>query len=237
MTDDFEFDALESEVRRRFDTLDVSQEDPDAILDAMRPRLRRAQRNHRIATFAAATFVMVAAVVLGLAAFRGSDTGSVRITPPATHSPSVSTTTAPPDQGTPQVSNPDENGGSGQNDNGGSGQNDDATGGTQPEPSGTGAPSGGTAPEPVPVPTTTTPTTTTPTSTDTPYTSAGGAIVVHRSGSTISLGSSSPAAGYTPEVHDNGPTRVEVRFDNGQTEWRIRVDLVNGELQAETTQH
>ena len=76
-----------------------------------------------------------------------------------------------------------------------------------------------------------------PASSDTPYTSAGGSIVVHRSGSTISLGSSTPAAGYTQEVHDNGPTRVEVRFDNGQTEWRIRVDLVNGELEAETTQH
>jgi hypothetical protein len=62
-------------------------------------------------------------------------------------------------------------------------------------------------------------------------------MVVHRSGSTISLGSSTPATGYTQEVHDNGPTRVEVRFSNGQTEWRIRVDLVNGELEAETTQH
>ncbi len=225
MTDDFEFDALESEVRRRFDTLDVSQEDPDAVLDAMRPRLRRAQRNHRIATFAAATFVMVGAVVLGLAAFRGSDTARVRVTPPASNAPSVSTTTTVlPDQGTPTVSTPN---GSDDSEQGGS----VPTGGTQPEPTGTGAPSGGTAPEPVTVPTTT------PTTSDTPYTSAGGAIVVHRSGSTISLGSSSPAAGYTAEVHDNGPTRVEVRFNNGSTEWRIRVDLVNGELEAETTQH
>ena len=76
-----------------------------------------------------------------------------------------------------------------------------------------------------------------PVTSDTPYASAGGSIVVHRSGSAISLGSSTPAAGYTQEVHDNGPTRVEVRFDNGQTEWRIRVELVNGELEAETTQH
>ena len=37
-------------------------------------------------------------------------------------------------------------------------------------------------------------------------------------------------AGFTAEVHDNGPTRVEVRFSNGQTEWRIRVDVVNGAL-------
>ena len=55
--------------------------------------------------------------------------------------------------------------------------------------------------------------------------------------STVSLASSSPAAGFTAEVHDNGPTRVEVRFSNGQTEWRIRVDVVNGALQPEITQH
>ena len=53
----------------------------------------------------------------------------------------------------------------------------------------------------------------------------------------VSLASSSPAAGFTAEVHDNGPTRVEVRFSNGQTEWRIRVDVVNGALQPEITQH
>jgi hypothetical protein len=52
-----------------------------------------------------------------------------------------------------------------------------------------------------------------------------------------SLVSSSPAAGYSAEVHDNGPTRVEVRFSNGQTEWRIRVEVANGVLQPETTQH
>ena len=204
MTDDFEFDPLESELRRRFDTLEAGQVDPDLVLDAMRPRLRRAQRNRRIMTSAAASLAVAAVVVVGLTAFRDSDTGSVRVTPPATHSPAVSTTNAAPDQGTPAVSAPD--------DNVGSGQSDDAS-------------------EPVAEQTTT------PVSSDTPYASAGGSIVVHRSGSAISLGSSTPAAGYTKEVHDNGPTRVEVRFNNGQTEWRIRVDLVNGTLQAETTQH
>ena len=39
-------------------------------------------------------------------------------------------------------------------------------------------------------------------------------------------------SGTTP-----GPDRVEVRFTNKTTEWRIRVDLVNGELVEETTQH
>jgi hypothetical protein len=228
MTDDFEFDPLESELRRRFDTLEPAREDPEAVLDAMRPRLRRAQRNHRILTSAAATFVVVVALVVGLAAFRGSDTGRIRVTPPASQTPSASTTTTtttvPPDQGMPNVSTPD-----GADDSGPTGAA--PTGGTQPEPTGTSAPTGDTAPEPAPE------STTTPPSSDTPYTSPGGSIVVHRSGSTISLGSSAPAAGYTQEVQDNGPTRAEVRFNNGQTEWRIRVDLVNGELQAETTQH
>ena len=53
----------------------------------------------------------------------------------------------------------------------------------------------------------------------------------------VSLASSAPPPGYTAEVHDNGPTRVEVRFNNGQTEWRIRVDVVNGSSSPEITQH
>ena len=64
------------------------------------------------------------------------------------------------------------------------------------------------------------------------YSSAGGSIVVNFDGSTVSLASSSPAAGFTAEVHDNGPSRVEVRFTNGATEWRIRVDVENGALVA-----
>lgn len=225
MTDEFDLDPMERELRRRFDQLGAT-DDPDTVLDALRPRLRRAQRTHRIVTAAAATMVVIAAVVVGLAAFRGSDTGSVRITPPASNSPSVSTTTPPPaDPATPTVSTPDDPGQTGTV----------PIGGTLPDSSGTSTPTSspavGITPEAAPEPTTT------PVSSDTPYSSAGGSIVVHRSGSTISLGSSTPATGYTQEVHDNGPTRVEVRFNNGQTEWRIRVDLVNGELEPEITQH
>ena len=53
----------------------------------------------------------------------------------------------------------------------------------------------------------------------------------------MKLSKTAAAPGYTPEVHDNGPSRVEVRFDNGQTEWRIRVELANGQLTPEVTQH
>ena len=69
------------------------------------------------------------------------------------------------------------------------------------------------------------------------FSSVGGSIVVSVNGSSISLASSSPAAGFGAEVHDNGPTRVEVRFTSGGTEWRIRVELGSGGLTSEVTQH
>jgi hypothetical protein len=73
------------------------------------------------------------------------------------------------------------------------------------------------------------------------FSSVGGSIVVAVNGSSISLASSNPAAGFGAEVHDNGPTRVEVRFfgtgTNGGTEWRIRVELGSGGLTSEVSQH
>ena len=199
--------------------LDAAPDDPDAVLDAMRPRLRRAQRNHRIATSAVATLVLVGALVVGFAAFRGSDTGSVRITPPAGSSPSVPTTTAaPPDPGDADGLDPRRGRQLGR---------PTATArrpvGRSPSPPVPAHPRAGPRlrrrhPRPEP--------TTVPTTSDTPR-SRRPAV---RSwspvdGSSISLGSSTPAAGFGAEVHDNGPTRVEVRFTNGRTEWRIRVEL------------
>jgi hypothetical protein len=87
------------------------------------------------------------------------------------------------------------------------------------------------------VPTTTNGAPSSPADQETSYSSDGGSIVVTFAGGEVSLSSSSPAAGYTAEVHDNGPARVEVRFSNGQTEWRIRVDVVDGQLVPEVTQH
>ena len=69
------------------------------------------------------------------------------------------------------------------------------------------------------------------------FTSDRGAITVTLADSVLSPSSSTPAAGFAPEVHDNGPDRVEVRFFAGGTEWRIRVDAVNGQLVPEITQH
>jgi hypothetical protein len=69
------------------------------------------------------------------------------------------------------------------------------------------------------------------------FASAGGSIVVARDDGSISLASSTPAAGFGVEVHDNGPTRVEVRFTSGDTKWRIRIELAGGQLTSEVTQH
>ncbi len=92
-----------------------------------------------------------------------------------------------------------------------------------------------TEPEAAPGPATTTPAAT---AVDQSYTSDGGSIIVTLVNGQVSLTGSSPAPGFTEEVHDNGPTRVEVRFNNGQIEWRIRVDVVNGSsVQPEITQH
>jgi hypothetical protein len=69
------------------------------------------------------------------------------------------------------------------------------------------------------------------------FSSVGGSIVVAVNGSSLSLVSSSPAVGFGAEVHDNGPSRVEVRFTNGDTEWRIRIELGSGGLTSEITSH
>ena len=73
---------------------------------------------------------------------------------------------------------------------------------------------------------------------DQAFSSAGGSITVTVANGAVSLASSSPAAGFAAEVHDNGPSRVEVRFfSSGGQEWRIRVELGSGGLTSEITQH
>jgi hypothetical protein len=150
----------------------------------------------------------------------GGGTGSVR-TPPAgggrNPDDGALTTTVPQ----PTVTTVDDHG------SGGSGADD-----TVPAPTAdTGAATPGASPVPETVPTSA------PTPTTMSYSSAGGSIVVNFDGSSVSLASNSPAGGFTAEVHDNGPSRVEVRFTNGQTEWRIRVDVDNGALVPEISQH
>jgi hypothetical protein len=240
MIEDARPDPLERELQRHFDAIGAPTEDPDAVLDSMRPRLRRAQRNHRLLNGAVAAVVVAGALVVALLVFgSGSDPGRHVRVPPANPSPRVTTTT-------PGVSGPEPvpaptipTGGEQSGQVGTTGDQDGAEpatpqAGTAPGPAARTpnvAPSPSPAAQPAPAPTTVPPVS------DTPFSSPDGSIVVHRSGNTISLASSGPSGGFTQEIHDNGPTRVEVRFNDGNAEWRIRVDLINGQLQAETTQH
>jgi hypothetical protein len=225
MTDDLSFDApdaFDDELRRRFSGSAPAGSDPDLVLDAMRPQLARA-RTRRRASFASA-IAGVAVIVVALAFVLGGGGGSSSVhTPPATEGP---VRTVPPAPTTAGV------GGSVTPDTVADGSNGGATIGSEP----TGPASADDSPQ------TSTPTEVTPPTqavpADTPYSSEGGSIVVHFENGQVSLVSSSPATGYSAEIHDNGPTRVEVRFNNGQIEWRIRVDVVNGALgQPEITQH
>ncbi len=100
---------------------------------------------------------------------------------------------------------------------------------TTPGPTVPTTPGAGTVPAPAPTPAP---------AVEQAFASAGGSITVTVANGAVSLASSSPAAGFRAEVHDNGPSRVEVRFfaSSGQ-EWRIRIELRGGGLTSEITEH
>ena len=218
MNDDF-FDPIDSELRRRFDAASPrTPGDPDAVLDDLRPQLRRARTRHRAALGGMAAGAVALIAVAGFALTGGSSNPNVH-TPPASHSsipePDVSTPTVPsmPDAGVLKESGT----------NGGGSRNDGASpGGTgSSESSGSTGDSGSDA----------TPTTVAA-SGQSSYSSAGGSITVQFSGGQVSLVSATPNAGLTDEVHDDGPDRVEVRFFDGsdQEVSRIRVEVMDGAL-------
>jgi len=218
MSDETMFDVLDTELRRRFEALPGGPLDTNAVLDSMRPRLQRAKRRHRLMIAGAATLALEAVAALALVAMGPHSDNSVGVRPsrgpetttsvaPRPSTPSTTAGTTTP----PRTSDPRR----------------------APAPP-SSAPASGTS---ATTPSTVVPTTSAAVSNDTTYSSAGGSIVVHNTGSAISLVSGTPSSGFGVEIHDNGPTRVEVRFNNGSTEWRIRVDLVNGQLQPQITQH
>ncbi len=54
----------------------------------------------------------------------------------------------------------------------------------------------------------------------------------------LRLDSSTPAAGYQTEIHSQAPDDVEVRFNNGSREFRIRIRVKDGVVQpAEITEN
>jgi hypothetical protein len=216
MSDELHRDAIDDELARRFGAPDSSGADPDVVLDAMRPRMERARTRRRasIASAIAGTAMVAVALVLVLSG-GGGGTNSVH-TPPASNAPIHTLPPAPSTTDTGGSVTPD------------APADDHEDSVDVPPTTADGSTSSRTPEETPPAP---------EVPPDSTYTSAGGSIVVHFAGGAVSLVSSAPAAGYSAEVHDNGPTRVEVRFSNGSTEWRIRVDVVNGALQPEITQH
>lgn len=218
-------DPFDDELRRRLGAGAHHDPDPDVVLDGLRPRFERA-RTQRRAAFASAGAALVAVVVTLVVVLGGGGGGGSSVhTPPASGGPVRTVPPAPTTAGVGGSATDDTR--SGEQRDPGSGATEDsssrATEDTLPSASGGEAP-----------------TTTAPSASsaqDVSYSSEGGSITVHFADGVVSLASSSAASGYSTEVHDNGPTRVEVRFSNGEIEWRIRVDVVNGELQPEITQH
>lgn len=62
------------------------------------------------------------------------------------------------------------------------------------------------------------------------YESAGGAITVNWNGSALSLVSTTPAAGFDPEIENDEPRRIRVRFRSDDSDWRIEVRISDGQL-------
>lgn len=220
MTDDFHPEPFDDELRRRFGG-GGGDGDTDTVLDTMRPRLQRARTRRRVALTGAcaAAAAVVVVVVFALGGGGGGD-GSVH-TPPASRGPdhvvpSTPTTSTPAGGATTPTSVPETADDHGTDAGASTPPSTDAPSPTTPGPAAATSPA---APA------------------DQTYSSDGGSITVHLANGAASLVSDTPAAGYGAEVHDNGPARVEVRFSNGATEWRIRVDVTDGRLVPEITQH
>ena len=77
--------------------------------------------------------------------------------------------------------------------------------------------------------TTTTPPTTVP-SGDQTFDSAGGSLTVSFDGSALTLVGSHAAAGYTAHVDSQQPDDIEIRFVKGEMTWRIQVQVENGQV-------
>ena len=211
MSDDLlGFEPVDDELRRRLGAAAPAPGDPETALRELTPRYRRARRRHQAVTFGGGAIAMVAAVavVLAVAVPRGGD-GRVRVPAAASTRPPVTTAPSPP---APTVV--------------------PAPPLPSPAATDTGA---GTAPA------ATAAETPTPTSPAAPeqhtYSSTGGSVTVRFTNGALSIVSTAPAAGFTEERHDTGPDRVEVRFSDGDVEWRVRVDVVDGRPVEDISRH
>jgi hypothetical protein len=212
-----EFDPLDDTLADGLRALAPSEFtlDADRTLGEMRPRLRRARNQRRLAVTTSVLGALVV-VVGGATLVRSDPSGQVDVrggSQPSVSAPGPSTTTRLPPTTTTVPRN--------------------AT--TVPKPSAT-VPSG--------TPMTGNPTPTTPRTTPPPaapqtktYAAQGGRVTIRFANGRLTLVSSVPAPGFAAEVHNRDPDDVEVRFDNGDHESRIRVRVVNGRLTPEISEN
>lgn len=208
--------------------------DADAVLASMQPRLRRARTRHRVMRTSAVALALLACAGVAGALSGTVEKQKVSVSHPSSHDRDDthgSTTTVQPTPST-TVSNPvlpDGSGGAvsppntlvpgavpipsqpGSNDGPGGGSNDGTGSGNEGPPS---------------------PTTTLPPEEHT-YVAPGGSVTIRYANGEIHIVSVTPTAGCSVERHDDGPDRVEVRFQNCAQESRIRVDLQDGQLVQE----
>ncbi|HEX5586754.1 MAG TPA: hypothetical protein VFZ17_05560 [Acidimicrobiia bacterium] len=226
MSDDaLGFEPVDDALRRELRDAAPRGGSAESALDALTPRFEHARRRRQLALaggslLSAAAIVLVGAIALGVGG--GGGRGSVQV-PPAgspTRDPTGITTTLPvPSDG---ATTGDAASSAAASASASSAPAPSADGATQdPTPSSAApTPSG---PDPAPVQRT--------------FDSAGGSVTVELANGALAIVSTSTAPGYTQEIHDSGPSRVEVRFRNDDGEWRVRVDLVDGQMVEETTHH
>ena len=70
---------------------------------------------------------------------------------------------------------------------------------------------------------------TSPASTDTRTANGvGGTVIVESTGTELSLTTATPNTGWSMDVRDSGPARVDVRFEKGNSETHIRFEISGG---------
>jgi len=63
-----------------------------------------------------------------------------------------------------------------------------------------------------------------------------GTVGVSVAGTAVTLVSATPVAPYSVDVENDGPERVEVDFESGETRYRVRAEVVDGEIDWDVSQ-
>ncbi len=222
MNDEFS-DPLDDELRRRFDAATPrTPSDPDAVLDTLRPQLRRARTRHRAVIGGAAAGFVALIAVAGFALTGGTSNPNVN-TPPANRSTPRPSVTVPTEITLAPSPAPDPNEIRQEGTNGGGARNDTGTADDGSSSNGGSSGSSGSGGETA---------TTVPAPQSQTFSSSGGSITVSLANGALSLTGTSPAAGATAQVNKNEASRVEVEFFDAdhQRISRIRVDLVDSAM-------